>query len=576
MKRKALLFILSILIFSTCDTTLQPTTHDNPFDRGGDAYQQISATISPLNGAVNIGPGSNIIITFNQAVDPTGWTVIIDGTTYTSGSFDVTGKILTITPSAIFLRNKNITVILDGFKNTSSGSVGEFSYTSLSFTTAQNPTATSSPMSNQTGVAIDSNFVIGFSEAMNQTNSWSVNLNGTVFDKNSPGISWSGNDLTINPSFIYGRSSTVSATLTGFTAAVDNASYAGTSTLSFGTIGLPTAIFSPSNVSTGVSPDSNIVITFSEAMNQTNSWIVNANGTLYDKTSPQISWSGNALTINPASNFTKGSSIVVILSGFTAQLDGGALGGTTTSSFKVPLSVTYNGNGNTGGSVPIDSTDYLIGDTVTVLGNTGNLVKTGYELAGWNTQADGNGTTTPIGGTFSIGTADVLLYALWTRVYALRETGPAGGLIFYDKGSYSNGWRYLEAAPSDVSTNAEWGCTNVTIIGADGAAIGTGNQNTIDIEAVCSTSGTAADLCANYSYGGYSDWFLPSKDELNQIFINLKSYGVGGLGEAIYLSSSEYSSGYAWGQVFGVGNNYGIQYSYNKSFTERVRAIRAF
>ena len=76
-------------------------------------------------------------------------------------------------------------------------------------------------------------------------------------------------------------------------------------------------------------------------------------------------------------------------------------------------SVTYNGNGNTGGSVPTDATAYKKDATVTVKGNTGSLVKTGYTFGGWNTQADGNGTNYTAGsGTFTI-TADKTLYAKW-------------------------------------------------------------------------------------------------------------------------------------------------------------------
>lgn len=78
------------------------------------------------------------------------------------------------------------------------------------------------------------------------------------------------------------------------------------------------------------------------------------------------------------------------------------------------LTVTYNGTGSTGGSVPVDSTHYQQGQTVTVLCNTGNLVDTGYSFEGWNTQPNGSGTTYTQGQTFTMGSANVTLYAMWT------------------------------------------------------------------------------------------------------------------------------------------------------------------
>jgi len=159
--------------------------------------------------------------------------------------------------------------------------------------------------------------------------------------------------------------------------------------------------------------------------------------------------------------------------------------------------------------------------------------------------------------------------------YLLLDIGPAGGYIFYDKGSYSGSpsWRYLEAAPSDQSLKAVWGCDGIEISGADGTAVGTGEQNTIDIEAGCATAGTAADLCANLSLGGYDNWFLPSKDELNLMYTNLKVAGIGSFADSYYWSSSESYDIAAYGQNFYNGTQNG---SAGKSTPLQVRAVRAF
>jgi len=150
-----------------------------------------------------------------------------------------------------------------------------------------------------------------------------------------------------------------------------------------------------------------------------------------------------------------------------------------------------------------------------------------------------------------------------------------GGIVAYilqsgDPGYITDETHGLIAAPSDQSTGAIWGCYGTAISGADGTAIGTGNQNTIDIEAGCTTAGTAADICANLNLGGYYDWYLPSKDELNKLFIN--RVAIGGFAGIICWSSTEYDNGGAWAQNFVNG----LQGGNSKGYTGCVRAVRAF
>ena len=161
-----------------------------------------------------------------------------------------------------------------------------------------------------------------------------------------------------------------------------------------------------------------------------------------------------------------------------------------------------------------------------------------------------------------------------------------GGIVFYvaptptdldGDGDLDKG---LVCATSDSEFNSiTWGCYGTEIIGANGTAIGSGAQNMIDILAGCTTTGTAADLCANLIFAGYSDWFLPSKDELNLMYQNIGQGNALGLGnlasfsDSFYWSSSEYFyDTKAWGVYFNSGN----LGEFSKNLPNTVRAVRAY
>ena len=168
--------------------------------------------------------------------------------------------------------------------------------------------------------------------------------------------------------------------------------------------------------------------------------------------------------------------------------------------------------------------------------------------------------------------------------YSVGQTGPGGGIIFYVNMRRPVGSQYFEAAcagwsdgmcgGSDLTDpEAEWGCSGSSIQGADGTAIGTGEQNTTEIVADCSDTGIAAKVAKYLTLGGQSDWFLPSSDELYQMYAERAR--VGGFSLGYYRSSSEYVVNGVNG-AYGQGFVYGDPNIYNKDGPGYVRPVRSF
>ena len=141
-----------------------------------------------------------------------------------------------------------------------------------------------------------------------------------------------------------------------------------------------------------------------------------------------------------------------------------------------------------------------------------------------------------------------------------------GGIIFYIDGTGLHG---LIAAPSDQgSGDITWGCSGISIPGTSWS-IGTGQYNTMLIVLGCSELGIAARICDNLELNGYSDWFLPSSDELYLMYLQKDAIGAFG---TQYWCSSEYDADDAWVLDFYSGYNEAI----DKSSLPSVRAVRAF
>ena len=251
--------------------------------------------------------------------------------------------------------------------------------------------------------------------------------------------------------------------------------------------------------------------------------------------------------------------------------------------------VQYSSNSGSTWSTFSDSTSTTASATVTGLTNGTSYT---FQVSATNSIGTGSYSTassavTP--NTCAIGGACVA-----------SNIGPGGGVVFYVGASATNvvsgistGGTVLEFG---TTTTKVW-CSNhsAVISGADGLAIGTGAQNTAEIEAGCATAGSAADYAADLTEGGKSDWFLPSKNELNELckFARTQttgveatncSYGgtlrggfsiigVGGIIWADYYSSSEFDSNTAWYLYLEGGY---FEHIFNKSYTGYVIPVRAF
>jgi hypothetical protein len=168
-------------------------------------------------------------------------------------------------------------------------------------------------------------------------------------------------------------------------------------------------------------------------------------------------------------------------------------------------------------------------------------------------------------------------------ICSVGDIGPSGGYVFYVSptainvaSGISTGGIYLEAAPLAAQGTAQFGCTGTSTPGTS-YSVGSGAANTLAIINSCATAGITARVTSNLTYAGFSDWFMPSLDEMTAIYNNLynKSPSLGGFTGVDYGSSSEGSNGFGYQAYwwFGAG---AISGQTNKNYVAYYRPIRAF
>jgi hypothetical protein len=163
--------------------------------------------------------------------------------------------------------------------------------------------------------------------------------------------------------------------------------------------------------------------------------------------------------------------------------------------------------------------------------------------------------------------------------YQIGEVGPAGGIIFFHKPDTLDGWNFLECAPSDIATSKIFANSNqLTMIPNLEYGLGKGDENTALILSAIGNGNNAAKACQTYTLNGFSDWYLPSRDELIKLYQNLLPLNQGTLNGNTYWSSNQdpmYAQN-AWVQSMTNSTSGTGTFTQIKTTLNRVRPIRCF
>lgn len=189
---------------------------------------------------------------------------------------------------------------------------------------------------------------------------------------------------------------------------------------------------------------------------------------------------------------------------YVAYEDDGNSYKATVMKYAQTYSVTYDGNGSEGGTVPTDNGLYVEGETVTVADNSGALVRASYRLNGWNTATDGSGTSYAADGsaTFAMGSADVTLYAEWSAKYDQTITFNALADKIYGDADFSI------SASSDSGLSISFSSTTTSVCTVSGSTVSLVVAGTCSITASQAGDGNynaAADVSRSFTVQGDGD-----------------------------------------------------------------------
>ena len=469
-------------------------------------------SISPSSGTIAGGTTSTITGTnFTGATS-----VTIDGIPVTSFTVNSATSITIVTPAGTSLGAKNVVVTAPG--GTATGPAA-FTYVGQITFNANGGTGTMAPQTGGAPAAINSNTFtyagstfLGWNTAAD--GSGTAYANGATYPFSSSTTlyaQWLTVASVAPPSGPLGSTTPITITGTGFTGATG---------VTIGGVAATSVVVVNSTTITAVVPTSatvgakDVVVTTPAGTGTgTGKFTYNAtatfngNGSTGGSTAPQLASTATALTTNgfTRTGYTFAGWNTVAGGGGTAYANGATFPFTADTTLYAQWTIntytlTYNGNGNTSGTAPVDaSSPYNYNSTVTTK-PVGTLAKTGNIFAGWNTASNGTGTQYAAGGTFAI-SANTILYAMWnsgaptiTSVASASSGDVAGGTTSIITGTNFLGATSVTINGVAVTSYVVNSSTQITVVTP--ASAGPGAKNV----AVTTPSGTVTGSTAGKQF----------------------------------------------------------------------------
>jgi uncharacterized repeat protein (TIGR02543 family) len=207
----------------------------------------------------------------------------------------------------------------------------------------------------------------------------------------------------------------------------------------------------------------------------------------------------------------------------------------------IAYSVTYDGNGSGGGTVPTDSNSYNIAGLVVVAGNSGSLTRSGYTFAGWKDNGAGTGNLYVAASSYTVGVVNITLYAKWTAIdynITYNSTDSISGTVPINSASYNIGGNISVSSNSGLLRR-----TGYTFVGWTDNSSGTGTVYT----------GGNAYVVGTENINMYPKW------NANTYTVTYDDNGATGLPERL---SETYTSGSAAITLPGIGTLSRAAYSF--------------